>query len=170
MSMPNHAATAVLLGLTAALLTGCGEASFLETMGMGKSSPDERLVSTNPPLSVPPDMMLRPPSDAGKPSAPPGGDAPGSLAAPRDGLSAPVRTAAATPPPAAAGNVDANGRPVSSIDKVYIKHGINVYKPDGTHKTTVELNRELAEKIKEEKRRKNPRYGTIFNIGSLFRD
>jgi len=160
----------------AMLVSGCSETSFMDTLGVGKQSPDERLVSTNPPLSVPPDMQLRPPSNAK------GASRAQASTAPARGLSnppaygsapatpAPARTMAATPGAPAAANVDAQGRPISSYDKIYIKHGIDVYNPDGTHKKTVELNRELAERIKAEKKAKNPNYGTIFNMGNIFKD
>ena len=159
----------------ALLLAGCSETSFMDTLGIGKASPDETQVTTNQPLSVPPDMQLRPPSSAGQPAraaAAPSRYDPGSLADPRNQPSAPARTASAsqTAPAAPSANVDAQGRPISSIDKVYIKHGIDVYNPDGTHKKTVDLNRELAERIKAEKKAKNPKYGTIFNMGNLFKD
>ncbi len=161
--------------LASALLGGCSETSFMDTLGVGKQSPDERLVSTNPPLTVPPDMQLRPPSgtqtarqaQAAAP-APTLANPPAYGSAPA--TPAPARTMAATPAPPAAGNVDAQGRPISSYDKIYIKHGIDVYNPDGTHKKTVELNRELAERIKAEKKAKNPNYGTIFNMGNIFKD
>ena len=145
------------------LLAGCSESAFMDTLGIGKQVPDERLVSTNPPLSVPPDMQLRPPADA----APVPQQA---AAAANDGnLSSPQSLDAVPTPGESQQPVTINGKPVSKADEIYVKHGINPYKPDGTHKTVVELNRELAAKIREEKKRKNPKYGTIFNIGELFK-
>ena len=144
------------------LLAGCSETSFMDTLGIGKQAPDERLVSTNPPLSVPPDMQLRPPADA----APVPQQA--AAAANNGNLSGP-QSLDAVPTPGESQPLTVNGKPVSKADEIYVKHGINPYKPDGTHKTVVELNRELAAKIREEKKRKNPKYGTIFNIGDLFK-
>ena len=161
--------------LTAAFVTGCSETSFMDTLGIGKATPDETQVTQNQPLSVPPDMQLRPPSSSAAPAAqqPPASRYdPGSLAAPRNQAPAPARTASATPavPATPSASVDAQGRPISPYDKIYIKHGIDVYNPDGTHKKTVDLNRELAERIKAEKKARNPKYGTIFNMGNLFKD
>ncbi len=151
--------------MTAALLlAGCSESSFMDTLGIGKQAPDERLVSTNPPLSVPPDMQLRPPADTA--AAP----TPQQAAATADGgnLSGP-QSLDAVPTPGESRPMTIDGKPVSKADEIYVKHGINPYRPDGTHKTVAELNRELAAKIREEKKRKNPKYGTIFNIGELFK-
>lgn len=52
----------VMLGAAACavLLTGCG-GGLEESLGLGKSSPDEFQVVRRAPLSVPPDMQLRPP-------------------------------------------------------------------------------------------------------------
>ncbi len=144
------------------LLAGCSESSFMDTLGIGKQVPDERLVSTNPPLSVPPDMQLRPPAE----TVPEPRQA--AAAANDSNLSGP-QSLDAVPTPGESQPMTINGKPVSKADEIYVKHGINPYKPDGTHKTVVELNRELAAKIREEKKRKNPKYGTIFNIGELFK-
>jgi hypothetical protein len=43
-------------------------------------------------------------------------------------------------------------------------------KPDGTPKTPGELSAELKKAMLAEKRKTNPRYGTIFNAGELFND
>ncbi len=162
--------TALLASL---LVGGCSETSFMDTLGVGKQTPDERLVSTNPPLTVPPDMQLRPPSGTQTARQAQAAVPARTLANPPaygSAPAAPARTTAAAPTSPAADNVDAQGRSISSYDKIYIKHGIDVYNPDGTHKKTVELNRELAERIKAEKKAKNPNYGTIFNIGNIFKD
>ncbi len=169
-------APALLGGL---LLAGCSETSFMDTLGIGKSVPDERLVSTNPPLSVPPDMRLRPPSDVPAPrqqaarAAPPAAlSAPGgAAAAPQTAAYSAAPDAPSTAGQPAAQNLDPRcGKPVSSFDKIYVKRGIAVYDRNCVHRKTVDLNRELAEKIEAEKKAKNPNYGTIFNIGNIFRD
>ncbi len=157
------------------LLAGCAETAFQDTLGLGKSAPDETKVRTVQPLSVPPDLDLRPPvaGRAGDADATAATGAPASSALsapPADGAPADAgaqRTAARQQPsltPQAPASTE------SSFYDVYRKYGISLQHPDGTRKKISELNRELAEKIKEEKRRKNPRYGSIFNIDSLWKD
>ena len=153
-----------------ALPAGCSETTFQDTLGMGKSAPDETRVRTVQPLSVPPDLELRPPA-AGTRQAQAdvsGNSASGALTAPPD-----AAAPASTQRVASAGQQQivpkAPASTESSFYDVYKKYGISLYRPDGTMKKVTELNRELAEKIKEEKRRKNPRYGSIFNIDSLWK-
>ena len=52
----------------------------------------------------------------------------------------------------------------------YQKFGISKTKPDGTPKTRAELDRELLEAVRAEKRKLNPNYGTVFNMGRIFKD
>ena len=54
-----------------ALLTACGETTVKETLGLDRRAPDEFRVVSRPPLSMPPQFDLRPPSvegDAGSDS------------------------------------------------------------------------------------------------------
>jgi hypothetical protein len=52
----------VPLGLLAALpLGGCGDSSLARSFGMVRDAPDEFRVTTQAPLSMPPDFALRPP-------------------------------------------------------------------------------------------------------------
>ncbi len=57
MKLPLLLATCSLLALTA-----CGGSSVKETLGIGARAPDEFKVVARPPLSVPPQFNLRPPS------------------------------------------------------------------------------------------------------------
>ncbi len=152
----------------ALLLAGCAETTFQDTLGIGKSAPDETRVRTVQPLSVPPDLDLRPPAENTRPAttAQATVDSAPGLSAPPGGAGAPAAPATSqrSTMPVAPASTE------SSFYDIYKKHGISLYKPDGTKKKVSELNRELAEKLKEEKRRKNPRYGTIFNIDSLWKD
>jgi hypothetical protein len=50
-----------LVGLSVAALAATGCQSLSESAGMSRNVPDEFLVVTQPPLSVPPDFALRPP-------------------------------------------------------------------------------------------------------------
>ncbi len=60
------------------------------------------------------------------------------------------------------------GTPAGS--DVFEQNGISKLKPDGTVKSTSELNAELKQVFLRKKREQNPGYGTIRNIGSIFTD
>lgn len=53
-----------LLSFVPLLLTACGD-DIRDTLGLNKDAPDEFVVVSRPPLSVPPDFELRPPSADG---------------------------------------------------------------------------------------------------------
>ncbi|MDE2581834.1 MAG: DUF3035 domain-containing protein [Rhodospirillales bacterium] len=55
----------VLMVVATPLLSGCSH-NVAQTFGFARSSPDEFAVTTQPPLSMPPDLMIRPP-DPGAP-------------------------------------------------------------------------------------------------------
>ncbi|HBM89476.1 MAG: DUF3035 domain-containing protein [Parvibaculaceae bacterium] len=75
-STPRTLTRIVLLGLSAAALSACGN-SLSESLGYGKEAPDEFAIVTKAPLVIPPDYSLRPP----RPGAPsPRETAPGALA------------------------------------------------------------------------------------------
>jgi hypothetical protein len=63
---------------------------------------------------------------------------------------------------------DLSGRNVP--EDAYQKFGISKTRPDGTPKTKQELDRELLEAVRAEKRKQNPNYGTVFNMGRIFKD
>jgi hypothetical protein len=173
--MLKPASVIVLAGLAAGL-GACSETAFMDTLGIGKNVPDERLVATNPPLSVPPDLRLPPPgqgtaaTDSAQAAARNGDLAtpPADATAAAYASARPAAPATQTAARAAPGTTTSPGA-TKGPDDIFARYGISRYHPDGREKTIAELNRELAEKIKEEKRRKNPNYGTIFNIGELFR-
>ena len=50
----------LVLAVTAVALSACG--SVREDLGLGRSPPDEFAVIDRPPLSMPPDFSLRPPT------------------------------------------------------------------------------------------------------------
>ena len=156
------------LALPCLTLAACSETAFQNTLGIGKSAPDETKVRTVQPLSVPPDLELRPPAQAGTNAAANGQP----VSARNDALATPpasgspgpgMASTTASQPPAGSQKTD------SAFYDIYRKHGISLYHPDGRRKRIAELNRELADKLKEEKRRKNPNYGTIFNMGSIWK-
>lgn len=63
---PRRAAPALLAGGTCLLLSGCGSHDLARTFGFARTPPDEFTVTTQAPLSMPPDFSLRPP----RPGAP----------------------------------------------------------------------------------------------------
>lgn len=59
---PRNVVAASLLGAGLLTLTGCGGMSGLtRTFGLTRDAPDEFSVTTQAPLSMPPDMSIRPP-------------------------------------------------------------------------------------------------------------
>jgi hypothetical protein len=169
--------TVVLSGLCL-VVAACGETKFLETMGMGKNVPDESQVRRNADLTLPPDLQLRQPSNAPDPSIP--NTTVSSLPQPLPDASPAEVTASFDPAQAAAARPSAGGaapvplagaQPVAAgnpRENAFVKYGISKTHPDGKPKTEQELNKELLAAIKAEKRRQDPKYGTIWNIGDLF--
>ena len=161
------------LGLAAALaVAGCSETKMQDLLGSGKdATPDESQVRINRNLAMPPDLNLRPPSGetsedgqpnqvaSAQPPAQPVMDQPAAGQA--QPAPKPVQTAAATP--------QAQGQEPPKQD-VYEKYGISKVGPDGKPKTENQLYKELHAAQLAEKRKANPNYGTIWNIGSVFKD
>jgi hypothetical protein len=151
---------ASLLAVT--LLAGCSAGSLLDPkVGATRTS----AVPVGNDLALPPDLALRAPgatTDEYVPNGPV--DSGDSQFAGLDdgGLSAPAPTRArprATPAAPAEERVDN-----------YTKYGISKTNPDGSAKTPQQLNKELKAAMLAEKRRTNPGYGTIRNIGAIFTD
>jgi hypothetical protein len=162
-------ATGLVLSLMAAFaVAGCSETKMQDLLGSGKdSTPNESQVRVNRNLAMPPDLALRPPSgqitEYGEPNnvasaaAPPNPALGQAQPAP-----APMQTAAATPPAA-------SGAEPPKQD-VYEKYGISKIGPDGKPKTENQLYKELRAAEIAEKRKSNPSYGTIWNMGNVFSD
>ena len=198
--MRIHALALTAFALSAAL-AGCSESRFLNSMGMGKSAPDESKVTRNQQLAMPPDLQLRAPSSAPEP-APQVAAAPANPPPVPDTITANGTQVAAD---TAAGGYDSGAQQLSTnpdqpVDNIqtasidpkttqngsvqggqkvdfygdkykqdaYQKYGISKTKPDGTAKSQVELDKELLEAIRVEKRKANPSYGTVFNIRNIF--
>ncbi|HTN95878.1 MAG TPA: hypothetical protein VL101_02785 [Nordella sp.] len=157
------------LSLTAALaVAGCSETKMQDLLGSGKSAtPDEMQVRTNRNLAMPPDLNLRPPTGevaedgqlntvASAPPVEPAMDQAQPEPAPK-----PVKTASANPPPA---------QGAEPTQDVYEKYGISKVGADGKPKSENELLKELHAAQLAEKRKANPNYGTIWNMGNVFKD
>lgn len=166
--------TAVLV-VFGGLVAGCSETGFQDFIGAGKYAPDETQVSVNQPLSVPPDLQLRPPSNE-EPKAvaslPPASQpqaaqqpASGGLQQPQDLTLSPQAVPAQAQPQPQQQQASA-GEP----QDVYARAGVSRYHPDGREKTQIELNAEMRKKRDEAQRQRDPNYGTIWNLGSIWSD
>jgi hypothetical protein len=60
--------------------------------------------------------------------------------------------------------------PKGTSQDPYEKYGISKVNADGTPKSESKLREELRQAVLAEKRKTNPNYGTVRNIGELFRD
>jgi hypothetical protein len=168
------------------LLVACSEVSVMDKLGLGKSPPDESQVVTNNSLALPPDLQLPPqataqansvvtatPPDAFA-SAPATTEVASAEQSPYDTGEQQLTTDGTTTAPA-----QTTGTAVQATQKrdvkadpredAFQKFGISKTRPDGTPKTRAELDRELLEAVRQEKRKQNPNYGTVFNMGELFK-
>ena len=162
-------ATGLILSLMAALaVAGCSETKMQDLLGSGKdATPNEAEVRVNRNLSMPPDLNLRPPSgevtEDGELNKTANATPPAQPAAdPAQPAPAPVQTASATPPAAPATQ--------PPTQDVYEKYGISKTGPDGKPKSDNQLAKELRDAQLAEKRKANPNYGTIWNMGNIFKD
>jgi hypothetical protein len=119
--------------------------------GGGSSGPAaEQAIPVGNQLALPPDLALRAPGPTSPTYRANTAPAATNTGVYSDDINAP----AARPP---------NNDP-------YEKYGISKFKPDGTKKTDAELREELRLAVLAEKRKTNPNYGTVRNIGELFSD
>ena len=142
-------ASAAVLGVFALLLTGCGDSmrGYLE-----RDTPAQT-TAVRQDLTMPPDLRLAPP-----------GTAPAAVETPAP---ATYDNSLATTAPAAPAAPSA--APATMQDK-YTKAGISLNKPDGTKKSNAELDTELRTIYLAKKRQQNPNYGSVFNMGNIFKD
>ena len=153
----KSASVLFLLGAMSVALAGCGSSmrDYLE-----KDTPTQT-TSVRQDLTMPPDLRLPPPGTTA-----PAPD-PGAISSTRTAvLTAPPAAAAAPKAPAAAAPAVASNSP----DAVYINAGISVTNPDGSRKTDAQLREELQQYYLAQKKSANPNYGTVFNIGNIFKD
>lgn len=150
----KSAAVILLLAVSATALAGCSSSmrNYLE-----KDTPTQS-AGVRSDLTMPPDLRL----------PEPGTTAP----APDPGAMNNEVALAEPPPPAARTAAPAAPRSpaTTAADDIYTQAGISLYKPDGTKKTTAELQQELQAYYIAQKKAKNPNYGTVFNIGNIFKD
>ena len=165
-----RAATLVVFG---GVLAGCSETGFQDMIGAGKYTPDETKVAVNQPLSAPPDLQLRPPSDEPPPRSQAAQQPPSdNLQQPQDFALSPENEPVAVQ---SQSQSQAQGQPQQQASAgepqdIYARWGVSRYHPDGREKSQIELNAEMREKRLEAKRQQDSDYGTIWNLGSIWSD
>ena len=154
-------------------LGSCGTLPDIDQiMAPSKQAPDEAQVKVHQMLVVPPDYQLRPPPDGSNVES---ANNPYALPALTPGAPAPTVTQPGQPTQVATSDPNAPGpqsitpgaNPPATTNAQY---GVTTVNPDGTPKSRQEINAEVRKRHLEEKRKKNPSYGTIWNIGELFSD
>lgn len=166
----NRAVATALLCLMGMSLAACSSSmrNYLE-----KDTPTEQY-STRQDLTMPPDLRLPPPGTTA-PAPDPGAAAMASAAAAQTAAlsqppAAPVYKAPATTAAPAAPVAKAAAPAASGPDAIYTNVGISLTNPDGTRKTDQQLRDELQAYYIAQKKAKNPNYGTVFNMGNIFKD
>ena len=147
----KSAVSVLCLLAVAALAGGC--TSISDVMRPGPEEQAQAQQQAYQDLSMPPDLRLPPPGSAPQP-------------APALEPSAPSAQAAAAAPATPYGG-SSSAQPEGDV---YERTGITKVHPDGTPKTEAELQAELKKIYLAKKQQKNPRYGTVFNIGNIFKD
>jgi hypothetical protein len=161
-------AIGLALSLAAAVaVAGCSETKMQDLLGSGKAAtPDETQVRINRNLAMPPDLGLRPPSgettDDGSPNQVAGAPPPAQPASDPAAAPQPLTVSENAVPPA-------QGAQPPKQD-AYERYGISKVGPDGKPKSDNQLYKELHAAQMAEKRKANPNYGTIWNIGNVFKD
>jgi hypothetical protein len=162
---PIKKASGLAFSLISALaLSACAETAVQDLLGSGKSDvPDASQVRVGQNLSMPPDLQLRPPPEG------PSDEETASVQQP----AAPVQPVAAATEPRAVSPPLSGTRTATAEQPqqdVYERYGISKTYPDGKPKPERVLFEELHKAQLDEKRRSNPSYGTIWNMGNIFKD
>ncbi|MGL4592830.1 MAG: hypothetical protein ACRCVZ_13385 [Aestuariivirga sp.] len=141
-----------ILGLLAIAVaaSGCSSVS-----GLLDDGPAPQTMAAAPAdLSMPPDLRLPPPGSA-PPPAPAYQETQAVASAPAASVATPAVPSTGVRKPE---------------DAAYEKYGIVIYNPDGTRRPDAVLREELRKATVAEKQKANPNYGTVFNIGNIFKD
>ena len=154
--------------VVALAVSACAETTMQDMLGVGKSAvPDASQVTVAQNLAMPPDLQLRAPPDG------PANDNQATAVQAPPEPAQPVQPVAAAPPtqpappPLKQTQTAAAEQPKQDV---YERYGISKTYPDGKPKPQNVLYEELHQAQVEEKRRANPNYGTIWNMGSVFKD
>ncbi|CAN5448871.1 hypothetical protein BH10PSE7_BH10PSE7_07840 [soil metagenome] len=181
-----RARTGLILSLFATLaVSGCSETRVQNLLGSNKASSDEEQVPQGQALSMPPDLELRPPAGGGSEETNVADNtaqrAPSTAPADMDSVSPsePEQDVAMNPPvdqqqaanqPAQTTQPPVQAAPRQPAEDVYVHFGISKTDADGKPKSDAQLYRELHAAKIAEKRKTNPKYGTIWNLGNVFSD
>jgi hypothetical protein len=142
-----------------AALGGCSSAANL--LGGGSTpAPQMSNIPVGNQLALPPDLSLAAPQNTVD-GYQPNGAAPQIASTPGT-----TSVARASQTSLYGGSAPTKG----SFDDTLLHYGVSKTNPDGTPKSAAEINKELRAAILAEKRRANPNYGTIRNIGAIFSD
>jgi hypothetical protein len=148
----------MLLGL----VLGLGACSSASSLLNSKSSvPQASNVQVGNNLAMPPDLQLAPPGETTDAYQPNVGDGTADAAV--------VETKPATKKVSTKGLPALATLPAKKPD-IYEQYGISKVNPDGTPKTPNQLREEVRLAILAKKKAANPKYGTIANIGNIFKD
>ena len=136
-----------------------------DLLGNGKANrPDASQITVSQNLAMPPDLQLR---------APPEGPSNDNQATAVQQPVQPVQPVAARtePPPQPKPSTPTKTASLEEPKQdVYERYGISKTYPDGKPKPERVLLEELHAAQLAEKRKANPNYGTIWNIGNVFKD
>ncbi len=152
----NRARNAIGLTLLAVALAGCSMGS-----SMLNRDPQPSNVQVNNNLDMPPDLQLPPPGQGAENYQPPVQNSNGNALDAGIATQKPLKkmpVAAAPLPPAAV------------PQDIFAQNGISKVNADGTQKTPDQLRIELKAALLKKKQQTNPGYGTIRNIGNIFKD
>jgi hypothetical protein len=136
------------------VLAGCSS----NLLGGGSSSGPvaEQSIPVGNQLALPPDLSLKAPGTTSQAYRANPSLAATDTAVYSDDINTPISRQAAVPR--------------GTTGDVYEKYGISRLKADGTKKEEGVLREELRQAVIAEKRKTNPGYGTVRNLGDLFRD
>ena len=147
----------ILLLFAASLLQACSFGSGLIDTKPNSGMQNQVQVGNN--LAMPPDLQLPPP---GQPTA-----ATYQPSVPQ----APANAVAAAPKAGAGAGLYGYTAPTSTrAQDLYASYGISTLNPNGTQKNRDQLKQELKRAVIAKKRQTNPNYGSIANVGNIFKD
>ncbi len=166
----KQGASALLIAAVALALGGCGETRLTDMLSGGKPSAAGNMqVQTNQNLAMPPDLRLPQPGAASSEAQVATYDPPADDSMTNENL---VEQGLPDDQPAAAPAQGAvkTAAPAQPAGDIYDRYGISKTRPDGTKKSDGELQAELKKAYLAKKRQSEPGYGTIWNVGAIFKD
>jgi hypothetical protein len=145
--------SSLILCAAALVMAGCTS----NLLGGGSREPvADQAIPVGNQLALPPDLALRAPGTTTAAYQPNRVASGGNGGVYSDDANIPLSGQAATPR--------------GTTSDPYVKYGVSRTNPDGSKKDESALREELRQAVIAEKRRSNPSYGTVGNIGDLFKD